>query len=49
MAAPPRGEVSWDTLDKQRFVLYGLGTFTGVTTLLYPLSVCGAQSRQQAS
>jgi solute carrier family 25 protein 44 len=35
----PPPEVDWDSLDKRRFMLQGVGLFTGVTTLLYPLTV----------
>ena len=53
MAAPaarlpgaPPPEVDWDQLDKRRFLANGVGLFTGVTTLLFPLTVL--KTRQMA-
>ena len=43
--APPP-EVDWDSLDKRRFLANGVGLFTGVTTLLFPLTVI--KTRQMA-
>lgn len=43
-SAPP--EVDWDRLDKRRFAANGIGLFSAVTTLLYPLSVI--KTRQMA-
>ena len=44
MAQPP--EVTWEQLDKRRFLQNGLVLFTSVTTALYPLTVI--KTRQQA-
>ena len=48
MAGPgrPPPEVDWDSLDKRRFLVNGIGLFTGVTTCLYPLTVI--KTRQMA-
>ena len=43
-AQPP--EVTWEQLDKRRFLQNGLVLFTSVTTALYPLTVI--KTRQQA-
>jgi len=40
-------EVDWETLDKRKFFVYGTGLFSGVTVLLFPLSVI--KTRQIAS
>lgn len=32
-------DVDWDRLDKQKFFVLGAGMFSGVTTVLYPLTV----------
>lgn len=39
--APPYGqtEINWDKLDKTKFYVVGAGLFTGVTVVLYPVSV----------
>eukprot|EP00238_Polyblepharides_amylifera_P001793 CAMPEP_0196572728 /NCGR_PEP_ID=MMETSP1081-20130531/2717_1 /TAXON_ID=36882 /ORGANISM="Pyramimonas amylifera, Strain CCMP720" /LENGTH=345 /DNA_ID=CAMNT_0041890141 /DNA_START=45 /DNA_END=1082 /DNA_ORIENTATION=+ len=34
-----RGEVNWDALDKSRFFVNGVGVFSGLLGLLYPLTV----------
>ena len=43
----PRGEVDWDTLDKRKFFITGVGVFSCVTAALYPLSVI--KTRQMVS
>ncbi|KAG1666351.1 hypothetical protein FOA52_007889 [Chlamydomonas sp. UWO 241] len=32
-------EIVWDRIDKQKFFVIGVGAFSGVTTVLYPLTV----------
>eukprot|EP00798_Chlamydomonas_sp_ICE-L_P011582 gene11582-34282_t len=40
-------EIDWDSIDKTKFIVYGLGAFSGVTTLLYPMVVI--KTKVQAS
>lgn len=40
-------EVDWNTLDKRKFFVTGVGVFSGVTAALYPLSVI--KTRQMVS
>eukprot|EP00250_Pteridium_aquilinum_P006456 c16379_g1_i1 orf=111-1076(+) len=35
----PQPEIGWDRLDKTKFYVVGAGLFSGVSTLLYPISV----------
>ncbi|KAG0576786.1 hypothetical protein KC19_5G107600 [Ceratodon purpureus] len=37
--ALPQAEINWDRLDKTKFFLVGAGLFSGVSALLYPVSV----------
>ncbi|PIN06355.1 hypothetical protein CDL12_21077 [Handroanthus impetiginosus] len=34
-----QAEINWDKLDKTKFYVVGAGIFTGVTVVLYPISV----------
>eukprot|EP00798_Chlamydomonas_sp_ICE-L_P011466 gene11466-34180_t len=40
-------EIDWDRINKTKFFLYGMGAFSGVTTVLYPLTV--VKTKIQAS
>jgi solute carrier family 25 protein 44 len=37
--ALPNAEIDWERLDKTKFFLVGAGLFSGISCLLYPLTV----------